>query len=178
MNSVSSQEHKPYLTFKLDDEIFAVEVHKVREVLEFDTITKVPHTPEYMCGVINLRGSVVPVMDMRLKFGLEPTEKTIDTCIIVLEIMMEGEPLIIGALADSVQEVFELSTSNIEPPPKFGTRLHTDFLKGMGQRDKKFIMILDIDRVFSTEELIELQESANMDIEMESETETLTESNE
>ena len=143
-----------YLTFKLDDEIFALDVAKVREILDFTTVTKVPQTPEFMRGVINLRGSVVPVIDMRLKFGMRMTEKTVDTCIVVVEITLGNETSILGALADSVQEVVDMEPDQIEPAPRIGTKLNTDFIRGMGKREGKFVMILDIDKVFTTEELM------------------------
>lgn len=142
-----------YLTFILEDEVFAVDVQKVREVLDFTTITKVPRTPDFMRGVINLRGSVVPVIDMRLKFGMTVTEETVDTCVIVMEIRLDQEKTVIGALVDSVSEVFDLDPGQIEPPPRIGTRLDTEFIRGMGKRDEQFIIILDIDRVFSADEL-------------------------
>ena len=119
-------ETRQYLAFKLAEEVFAVDVEKVREILELTTITQVPQTPDYMRGVINLRGSVVPVMDMRLKFGMPASETTVNTCIIVVEVVHEDEVVVIGALADSVQEVFELEPDQIEPPPRIGTRLNTD----------------------------------------------------
>ena len=106
-----------------------------------------------MRGVINLRGSVVPVMDMRLKFGLSPTVRTVNTCIIVMEICHEGEIMVLGSLADSVQEVLELEPEQIEPPPRIGTHLRTDFIKGMGKYNDLFIIILDIDQVFNAAEL-------------------------
>lgn len=106
-----------------------------------------------MKGVINLRGSVVPVIDLRLKFGMTETEKTINTCIIVVDVCLDGGTARLGGLSDSVQEVFELEPGDIEPAPRIGTRLKTEFLKGMGKRNGSFIMILDIDRVFTTEEL-------------------------
>jgi purine-binding chemotaxis protein CheW len=149
-----------YLTFKLGEEIFGVDVAQVREILDYVKITKVPQTPDFMCGVINLRGSVVPVVDMRLKFGMEKTEKTVNTCIIVMEVSLDDEKTILGALVDSVQEVFELESSQIEPAPKIGTRLKTEFIKGMGKRDDKFIIILDIDKVFTIEELEIVQNSS------------------
>ena len=142
-----------YLTFKLGEEVFALDVAKVREILEESSITKVPQTPEFMRGVINLRGSVVPVIDMRLKFGMSRTEKTVNTCIIVVEIDMGSENIVLGALADSVQEVIEMEPAQIEAPPHIGTRLNTEFLKGMGKYNDRFVMILDIDRVFSDAEL-------------------------
>jgi purine-binding chemotaxis protein CheW len=142
-----------YLTFKLDEEVFALDISQIREVLEFTAITKVPRTPEFMRGVINLRGNVVPVIDLRLKFAMTRTERTISTCIIIVEVNVEKETIVLGALADSVQEVIELESTQIEPPPKIGTRLNTDFIRGMGKRNDEFIIILDIDRVFSEEEL-------------------------
>jgi purine-binding chemotaxis protein CheW len=146
-----------YLTFELDDEVFALDIGKVREVLDFSTITRVPRTPGFMRGVINLRGSVVPVVDLRLKFGMSKTERTVNTCIIIVEVAVDGETAVLGALADSVQEVLDLSPDHIEPAPKIGTRLNTAFIKGMGKRDSKFIIILDIDKVFSTSELALVQ---------------------
>jgi purine-binding chemotaxis protein CheW len=96
-----------HLTFKLDEEVFALDISKVREVLEYTTVTKVPQTPDFMCGVINLRGGVVPVVDLRLKFDMAEAEKTVNTCIIIVEVTLDGESAVLGALVDSVQEVFE-----------------------------------------------------------------------
>lgn len=146
-------EVRQYLTFKLEGEIFALDVVKVREILDYTNITKVPQTPEFMRGVINLRGSVVPVVDMRLKFNMPSQERTVDTCIIVVEIRIDDEATILGALVDSVQEVFELEPAQIEPAPRIGTKLKTEFILGMGKRDDQFVIILDIDKVFSSEEL-------------------------
>ncbi len=146
-----------YLTFKLDEEIFALDITKVREVLDFTTVTKVPRTPEFMRGVINLRGSVVPVVDLRLKFGMTKTEKTVNTCVIIVEVTVDNETTVLGALADSVQEVMDLEPDHIEPAPKIGTRLNTEFIKGMGKRDTNFIIILDVDKIFSINELAMVQ---------------------
>ncbi len=151
-------EVKQYLTFKLRDEVFGVDVAQVREILDYIKVTKVPQTPEFMCGVINLRGNVVPVVDMRLKFGLQKTKTTVNTCIVVVEVDLEGENTVLGALVDSVQEVFELDPKDVEPAPKIGTKLKTDFIKGMGKRDDKFIILLNIDKVFSSEELSIVQQ--------------------
>lgn len=142
-----------YLTFTLDKEQFAVGITSVREVLEFTTATKVPRTPDFMRGVINLRGSVVPVIDLRLKLGLSRTETTIDTCVVILEVEAQGEKLVMGALADSVQEVIELEQRNIEPPPRMGTRVNIDFIRGIGKRDERFLMVLDIARVLTDQDL-------------------------
>lgn len=146
------------LTFVLDSEIFAVDVAKVREILDLTAITKVPQTPDFMRGVINLRGSVVPVVDMRLKFGMTETEKTVNTCIIVMEIALGEDSAVVGALADSVREVLELEPDSIEPAPRMGCGLNTDFLKGMGKYNERFIMVLDIDSVFADEELVSLRD--------------------
>jgi purine-binding chemotaxis protein CheW len=146
-----------YLTFKLGDEVFALDIGKVREVLDFTSVTKVPQTPDYMSGVINLRGNVVPVVDMRLKFDLSQTEKTVNTCVIITEIEVDGENTIIGAMADSVQEVLDLEPVQIEPPPRIGAKLNTDFIMGMGKHNDQFIIILNIDKVFSADELSEVK---------------------
>jgi purine-binding chemotaxis protein CheW len=160
MSIAEIQEATQHLTFKLDEEVFALDISKVREVLEYTAVTKVPQTPEFMKGVINLRGHVVPVVDLRLKFGMQEAEKTVNTCIIIVEVSVDKDTAVLGALADSVQEVLELEPDQIEPAPKIGTRLKTDFIKGMGKRDEQFIMILDIDKVFSTDELAIVQDAA------------------
>jgi purine-binding chemotaxis protein CheW len=157
MSGISIMETTQYLTFKLADEIFALDISKVREVLDFTTITKVPRTPEFMRGVINLRGSVVPVVDLRLKFGMPKTEQTVNTCIIITEVAVDGEPTVLGALADSVQEVMDLGADQIEPAPKIGTKLRTEFIKGMGKQNERFVIMLDIDKVFSTDEIALVQ---------------------
>jgi len=159
MGVAEVMETTQYLTFKLEGEIFALDISKVREVLDFTAITKVPRTPEFMRGVINLRGNVVPVVDMRLKFGMTKTENTVNTCIIIVEIHLDGETTVLGALADAVQEVIELGSGQIEPAPKIGTRLKTDFIQGMGKQGEGFIIILDIDRVFSADELSLVQDA-------------------
>jgi purine-binding chemotaxis protein CheW len=159
MSEAGITETTQYLTFKLDDEVFALDITKVREVLDFTTVTKVPRTPEFMRGVINLRGSVVPVVDLRLKFGMTKTEKTVNTCVIIVEVAVDNETTILGALADSVQEVMDLEPDHIEPAPKIGTRLDTEFIKGMGKRESNFIIILDVDKIFSTDELALVQET-------------------
>lgn len=152
-----------YLTFVLDAEVFAVDVSRVREILEMPSITKVPQVPDFMRGVINLRGCVVPVIDLRLKFNMQEAAQTVNTCIIVVEVDMGGESIVLGALADSVQEVIEMEASQIEAAPHIGTHLNTEFIRGMGKHDGRFIMILNIDKVFSADELDAVQglDSAN-----------------
>ncbi|MBF0286023.1 MAG: chemotaxis protein CheW [Magnetococcales bacterium] len=149
-----------FLTFTLADEVFAVDIARVREVLEFTTLTVVPRTPDYMRGVINLRGSVVPVVDLRLKFGMSRTEKSVNTCIIIVEVEQDDDKVVLGALADSVKEVMNLEPGQVEPPPKIGARLRTDFIRGMGKHEDQFIIILDTDRVFSSDELSNLTDAA------------------
>ena len=160
-------ETRQYLTFKLGNEVFATDVAKVREVLDLTTITAIPRTPPFMRGVINLRGSVVPVVDLRLCFDMSKTESTRNTCIVVVEVLLDNEATVIGALADSVEEVIDLEPEQIQPPPRIGTQIRTDFIKGMGKRDTQFIMILDIDKVFSAEELASVRvQDANRPVEV------------
>ena len=167
MSGSSILDTTQYLTFKLDREVFALEISKVREVLDYTAITKVPRTPDFMLGVINLRGSVVPVVDMRLKFGMSATETTVNTCIVIVEIDIDGDTTVLGALADSVQEVIDLDADQIEPPPRIGTRLNTKFIKGMGKRDaSSFIIILDVDRIFSVDELAVARDMGQLEAEV------------
>jgi purine-binding chemotaxis protein CheW len=153
MRAAETEVSTQYLTFKLGEEIFALDVAEVREILDFTTVTKVPRTPTFMRGVINLRGSVVPVMDLRLKFGMSFTEKTVNSCIIVVEMTIEGNNVVIGVLADAVQEVIDLEPEQIEPAPCIGTKLNMEFILGMGKHNGTFMMILDIDRIFESSDL-------------------------
>ncbi len=146
-----------YLTFRLGEEVFALDIGKVREVLDFTTVTRIPRMPDFMRGVINLRGSVIPVVDLRIKFGMAESETTVNTCIIISEVTVDGDTTVLGALADSVQEVLDLDKENIAPAPRIGTKLRTDFIKGMGKQHDRFVILLDIDRVFSTDELAMVQ---------------------
>lgn len=155
MSATEKMENNQYLTFRLDAETFAMNVAEVKEILDFTEVTKVPQTPDYMRGVINLRGSVVPVMDLRLRFGMSPTEKTVNSCVIVVE-LSQRDGMVIGVLADAVQEVLDLEADQIEPAPRMGTRLEQDFILGMGRHNGQFIMILDVDRIFSFEESFSL----------------------
>jgi purine-binding chemotaxis protein CheW len=144
---------RQYLSFKLGDEEFALEISRVREVLDFTRVTRVPQVPDFMKGVINLRGAVVPVVDLNRKFRIKDTEKTVHTRIIIGEVDIDGGQTVLGVLADSVHEVMELEPEHIKPAPKIGARMNTDFLKGMGKRDEEFVMILDIDKIFSADEM-------------------------
>lgn len=148
-----------YLTFKLDDEFFGVDVKKVIEILEVPGITRIPLAPDYMAGIINLRGKVLPLIDTKVKFGLEPIEFTVDTCIVVIEIEVEGEVLQIGTLVDSVLEVLEIPQSAIQPSPTIEAKYKLEFIRGMIRKDDDFIMLLSLDEVFSIQDVMILQEA-------------------
>jgi len=152
-----------YLTFKLDEELYAIDVSQVREILDLTGITRVPQSADYMRGVINVRGSVIPVIDLKLKFGMQRTESSKDTRIVVMEIDGGDEATILGAMADSVHDVIELEPSQIESPPTIGSRLNTNYIRGIGKRNDQFIIVIDIDRVFSSEELFRVTGSEQME---------------
>jgi purine-binding chemotaxis protein CheW len=156
--SVNKAEIAPnqYLTFQLGAEMFALDVAQVREILDFTTITKVPRAPAFMRGVINVRGSVVPVVDLALKFDMAQTEKTLETRIVVVEVECEGEVTVIGAVADAVRNVIEIDPAQIEATPRIGAAGNADFIKGIGKQQDAFIIILDVDRIFSAGELAEV----------------------
>lgn len=146
-----------YLTFRLGDELFAINVFKAREVLDVSRITRVPTAPAYLRGVVNVRGNAIPVVDLRKKFGLPEVEETRNTRIIVMEIEIEGEQAVVGGLADSVHEVLELEPTDIEAPPALGMRWRTDLILGMGRREDQFLILLDIDKVFTADEIAATQ---------------------
>ena len=165
MNEQSIDEVAQYLTFTVSSESYALNVVNVKEVQEFTELTKVPRMPDFMRGIINLRGSVVPVIDLKLKFGLGSTEKSIDTSVIVTEVVLEGESVTMGLLTDSVEEVIELKDSEIEPTPYIGTKIDTAFIRGMGRKGDDFLIVLDINKVLSTSEisLVASQKKATAD---------------
>ncbi|MCP5054913.1 MAG: purine-binding chemotaxis protein CheW [bacterium] len=142
-----------YLTFKLGNETYALGIGQVQEVLEISPITEVPDTPPFVRGVINVRGSVVPVVDMKLRFKNEKTEETKTTRIIVMTVTLKNKLTLLGALADSVKEVIELDNTDIEPPPSLGENTESRFITGMGKQGGEFIIMLNIEKVFSAEEL-------------------------
>jgi purine-binding chemotaxis protein CheW len=151
---------RQYMTFKLGDEFFAIDVAQVREVLEISSITKVPTAPGYMRGVVNVRGQATAVVDLRLRFGLPPADDTVHTRIIVMELELDGEPAVLGGIADSVHEVIELDPSAIDPPPRIAMRWRADFVQGMGKRGADFLIILDVNAVFSSEEIALVRDTA------------------
>lgn len=156
----SSARAGQYLTFVTAGEEYAFAILKVKEIVEYGAITAVPNTPGWIRGVTNLRGSVVPVIDLAVKFALPASRITKFSCVIITEVMSEGEMLTLGVLADSVSQVLDLSDDDIEDPPLFGTRVKLEYLLGMGHIDQKFCLILDIDKVLSTDELLAVAESA------------------
>lgn len=150
MTNISKQS---FLSFKLDDEIFAISVYKVLEVLEKQKITKVPNVPDYIKGVINFRGDILPVIETRLKFNM-PERKANDAyVIIVLELEIDGKHIVLGAIADGVKDVLDIPEAQIKQVPEMGNRYNAQFLAGMIKIDDGFIMILDIDKVFSVKDL-------------------------
>lgn len=150
-----------YLGFALAGENYAIELLRIREIIEHIPITRVPGMPAAVLGVINLRGRVVPVVDLAVKMGLGPRPITRWTCFVIVEAALEGERTTLGLLADSVSEVFDLGADDIQPPPAFGTRTPVDYLRGLGLQEQRFILLLDMDRLLSSEELLRLVEGAS-----------------
>jgi purine-binding chemotaxis protein CheW len=142
-----------YITFKLGDELFAIDVFQVREVIDLSPIVRVPTAPDFLRGVVNVRGKAIPVVDLRRKFGLPDVVTTVNTRILILELDWDGEVCVVGGLADSVHDVLELGASDIEPPPKMAARWRNEIIKGLARRDADFVMLLDVNRVFAVDEL-------------------------
>jgi len=142
-----------YLTFYLAKEEYGIEILKIKEIIGMMDITELPRTPDFVKGVINLRGKVIPVIDLRLKFGMPEVEHTEKTCIIVVDIKENGVDVQIGIIVDSVSEVLNVSTDELEDTPKFGTDVNTDFILGMAKSKEKVRTLLDINKVLSTNEL-------------------------
>lgn len=152
MSDNDTAERVQYLSFSLRGTEYAVGILKVKEILQYETTTRVPSTPRSVRGVINLRGRVVPVVDLAAKFGLGETDPTRLTCILIVEALLEGAPAVVGVMADSVQEVIELGPDDVEPTPAFGTQVKVDFLLGVGKIGKRFVLLLDLDRVILADE--------------------------
>jgi purine-binding chemotaxis protein CheW len=151
---------RQYLSFTLGGSDYAVGILQVKEILQYEAITRIPSVPSSIRGVINLRGAVVPVVDLAVKFGLPVTEVTKRTCILIVEASLDGERTVVGVVADAVREVLELGTQDIEAPPSFGTQVRVEFLLGMGKVGKGFVLLLDLDRVLSAGEREALQLAA------------------
>ena len=156
MNTLESK-IQTYLSFRLKEELFAINVSQVINILEMRHITKIPKTPSYMKGVINLRGTVLPVVDLRIKFGMPKNEPTVDTSIIVLNIEKHGILIMLGILVDSVKEVLDLNDEDISDAPVIGTNYNEGFIQRMYRIDDHYVMILNINRVFSTDTIIDVE---------------------
>jgi purine-binding chemotaxis protein CheW len=159
LKAMADKEGK-YLTFSLDNEEYGIGILKIKEIIGMMPITSVPQTPEFVKGVINLRGKVIPVLDLRLRFGMEPMEYTERTCIIVVEIEGESGTVMIGIVVDAVSEVLNIKGDDIEDTPTFGTKLNTDYILGMAKMEGGVKILLDIDRVLSAEEITFLEKAA------------------
>jgi purine-binding chemotaxis protein CheW len=158
--SAAPEEQAQYLTFTVGKELFGLGILSVKEIIEYQSLTTVPMMPAAIRGVINLRGAVVPVMDLSVRLGKAPAEVTKRTCIVIieLELELESEPQTIGALVDAVNQVLEIPASEIEPAPSFGTKIRRDFMRGIGKVDNKFVVLLDAGQVLTLEEALALQE--------------------
>src|SRR5574341_185426 len=152
MSASQSVERRQYLSFSMGGADYAVGILQVKEILQFESITRVPSVPASVRGVINLRGSVVPVVDLSVKFGQGETPVSKRTCVLVVEATLDGQPAIMGVLADGVTEVLELGEADIEPPPPFGARVQVPYLTGMGKVGQGFVLLIDLDLVLAAEE--------------------------
>jgi purine-binding chemotaxis protein CheW len=151
-----------FLTFALAEEVFAMDIRTVREIIQVGTITSVPLMPTFVRGVINLRGAVVPVIDLNSRFGRAPTRVGKKTCIVIFDAVRDGERTELGLLVDTVSEVIDIAAAQIEPPPSFGGAVRRDFIKGMGKVASGFVIILEPERAFDIGEMAELCESSQM----------------
>ena len=161
VNRIKPLEGGKFLTFLMAREKYGLEILKVREIIGMMDVTSVPTTPAFVRGVINLRGKVIPVIDLRLKFGMKPKEDTERTCIIVVHITRTGQEMTMGIIVDEVSDVLTINQDQIEPAPCFGANIRTDFILGMGKVDQKVVTMLDIDRVLTEQELALVDNSAD-----------------
>ena len=157
-NILNEENEDQFLTFMLGGEMFALEILNIKEIIEYGQVTTVPMMPGFVRGVINLRGAVVPVIDLSIRFGAKKTEVGKRTCIVIVEIELHDEKHVIGVIVDSVSEVLAIPNTQIEKAPAFGAKLRADFIKGMGKIDSRFVIILNIEQVLSMEEMLELVE--------------------
>lgn len=156
-----ADEQQQYLTFMLGDEMFAIGILSIREIIEYGFVTDVPMTPPFIRGVLNLRGAVVPVVDLAVRFGRQARENSKRTCIVIVDIEAPNGSQQMGVVVDAVSEVLEIPQGDIEPPPEFGARIRNDFIKSMGKINGKFVVILDLNRVLSVEEVAVVANVAN-----------------
>ena len=159
VNQVRSLKGGKFLTFLMAKEKYGLEILKVREIIGIMDVTPVPTTPAFVRGVINLRGKVIPVVDLRLKFGMQAKEDTQRTCIIVVHLARAAQEMIMGIIVDEVSEVLDIDQDQIEPHPSFGADIRTDFILGMGKVNERVVTMLDIDRVLSEREIVLVEDS-------------------
>jgi purine-binding chemotaxis protein CheW len=162
VQAVQAADQSQYLTFMLGGEIFAIGILAIKEIIEFNQLTTVPMMPRFVRGVINLRGAVVPVIDLAARFGRGATTESKRTCIVIVEIVSEGERQVVGVLVDAVNEVLDIPAADIEPAPSFGARVRSDFIAGMGKVKGKFVIILSVGNVLSVEEAGALAETGTL----------------
>ena len=160
--NVGAESASQYLTFTVGDEIFAMDITTVREIIQFASMTTVPLMPSFVRGVINLRGAVVPVIDLKSRFGRGVATVGKKTCVVIFDAQREGEKVELGLMVDSVSEVVELEAGNIEPPPQFGTSIERSFIRGMGKVAGEFIVVLDTDRALDLEDMAQRVEQAQL----------------
>ena len=156
MQDSDANDSRRYLTLTLGKESFAISIDVVREILDYTDITRIPQAPPFMRGVVNVRGAAVPVVDLAHKLGLGEVKRTIHTRIVIMEVIRDVVPSVMGALADSVREVLELNAGDIAPPPLMGAQGKVDYLRGIGNHDGRFILVLDVNQIFATDELIDM----------------------
>jgi purine-binding chemotaxis protein CheW len=153
-----------YLTFSLGEEVFAMDIRTVREIIQYGPMTTVPLMPGFVRGVINLRGAVVPVIDLQARFGRAAAQVGKKSCIVIFDALRNAERVELGLLVDAVSEVIEIAAAHIEPPPNFGSSVRRDFIRGMGKLDSRFVIILEPDRAFDVEDMAQLCASAQLDL--------------
>lgn len=155
-DATQEEQQRQYLTFMLSGEVFAIGILSIKEIIEYGNLTEVPRMPEFIRGVINLRGAVVPVIDLGARFGKQATAVSRRTCIVIIEVLHEGEQQVVGVMVDAVNEVLDIPATEIEPAPSFGAKIRSDFIRGMGKVEGKFVIILDVDHVLSLDEMSSL----------------------
>jgi len=154
--ATQDEQQRQYLTFMLGGEVFAIGILSIKEIIEYGNLTEVPRMPEFIRGVINLRGAVVPVIDLGARFGKQPTAVSRRTCIVIIEVEHEGEQQVVGVMVDAVNEVLDIAAGEIEPPPSFGAKIRADFIRGMGKVEGRFVIILNVEHVLSLDEMATL----------------------
>jgi purine-binding chemotaxis protein CheW len=164
MDTDSDVSDRQFLSFQVAGEEYALGILQVREIIEYGFVTQVPMTPPWIRGVFNLRGGVVPVVDLAVKFGATRGEITPRTCIVIVETLLGGETVLMGLVADAVNQVMELKPEDIEPPPSFGTRVRIEYLQGVAKAEKRLVLLLDIDRVLSSDELLTVAGATEKDV--------------